>query len=169
MRIATLALTIGTVLAASGCSRFGSDSGLNPFGWFGGSDAPSTLEPRGGWKTKSDDPRQQVPQILSAGFQPMNEGKLLVVQAFAPVKGWWDLEIITEEIQPADQLRPGLDGVLRLVLVGNPPLIGSPEANMPANPQVDQLTVALPISTIQLSRIREIQISSASGGVTLRP
>ena len=75
-------------------------------------------------------------------------------------KGW-----ISHEIQPADQRRPGLDGVLRLVLVGNPPLIGSPEANMPANPQVDQLTVALPISTIQLSRIREIQIRSASGGV----
>lgn len=169
MRIAKFALIIGTVLAASGCGRFGSDSGLNPFGWFGGSTAPATLEPRGGWKTQSDDPREPVPQILSAGFQPMNEGQLLVVQAFAPVKGWWDLEIITEEIQPENQLRPGLDGVLRLVLVGFPPLTGSPEATMPANPQVDQLTVALPISTIQLSRIREIQIRSASGGVTLRP
>lgn len=169
MRIAKLALIIGAVLAASGCGRFGSDSGLNPFGWFGGSKPPATLEPRGGWKAQSDDPREPVPQILSAGFQPMNEGKLLVVQAFAPVKGWWALEIITEEIQPANQLRPGPDGVLRLVLVGNPPLIGSPEASMPANPQVDQLNVALPISTIQLSRIREIQIRSGTGGVTLRP
>ena len=59
--------------------------------------------------------------------------------------------------------------MLRLVLVGNPPLTGSPEASMPANPQVDQLTVALPISTIKLSRIREIQIRSASGAVSLRP
>ncbi len=85
MRIVTLALTIGTVIAASGCSRFGSDSGLNPLGWFGGEKAPTTLEPKGGWKSKADDPRQPVPQILSASFQPMNEGKLLVVQAFAPV------------------------------------------------------------------------------------
>lgn len=169
MRIATFALTLGAILAVSGCSRFGSDSGLNPFGWFGGSRAPTTLEPRGGWKEQADDPRELVPQILSAGFQPMNEGKLLVVQAYAPVKGWWDLEIVTEEVQPENQLRPGLDGVLRLVLVGNPPLTGSPEASMAANPQVDQMTVALPISTIKLSRIREIQIRSASGGVTLRP
>ncbi|TKW67136.1 MAG: hypothetical protein DI616_08695 [Paracoccus denitrificans] len=169
MRIATIALTTCTVLAASGCGRFGSDSGLNPLGWFGGKQAPTTLEPRGGWQTQSDDPRDPVPQILSAGFQPMNEGRLLVVQAFAPVKGWWNLEIITEEVQPENQLRPGLDGILRLVLVGNPPLTGSPEASMPANPQVDQLTVALPISTNQLSRIREIQIRSASGGVSLRP
>ncbi|WBU61234.1 hypothetical protein [Paracoccus albus] len=170
MRIATIALTLGAVIAASGCSRIGSDSGLNPLRWFGGgSQAPTTLEPRGGWTTQADDPRQPVPQILSAGFSPMNEGQLLVVQAFAPVKGWWDLEIITEEIQPAGQLRPGLDGILRLVLVGNPPLEGSPEASLPANPQVDQMNVALPISTIQLSRIREIQIRSATGGVSLRP
>ncbi len=76
---------------------------------------------------------------------------------------------MTEEVQPENQLRPGLDGVLRLVLVGNPPLTGSTEAALPANPQVDQLTVALPISTTKLSRIREIQIRSATGGVTLRP
>ncbi|MDO5642695.1 MAG: hypothetical protein Q4G26_09975 [Paracoccus sp. (in: a-proteobacteria)] len=169
MRIVTIALTLGAVLAVSACNRIGSDSGLNPLRWFGGETTPTTLEPRGGWTLQSDDPRQPVPQILSAGMQPLNEGKLLVVQAFAPVKGWWDLELITEEIQPEGQLRPGLDGILRLVLVGNPPLAGSPQAAMPANSQADQLTVALPISTNQLSRIREIQIRSGSGGVSLRP
>lgn len=169
MRIATLALTLGAVLLASGCSRFGSDSGLNPFGWFGGgSRAPATLEPEGGWARQGED-RQPVPQILSAALEPLNEGELLMVRAFAPVKGWWDLELITERVQPAGQLRPDDDGILRLVLVGNPPLPDSPEAAMPANPAADVLTVALPISTIQLSRLRGIEIRSASGGVALRP
>ena len=59
MRVATLALTLGAVLAATGCSRFGSDSGLNPFGWMGGgSQQPTTLEPKGGWKTEQQDGRQ---------------------------------------------------------------------------------------------------------------
>ena len=168
MRIVPLALILGAVLAASGCSRIGSDSGLNPLRWFGGgSRAPTTLEPQGGWQTQAEDPRQPVPQILSAGFQPLNEGRLLVVQAFAPVKGWWDLEIITATAQPENQLRPDADDILRLVLVGNPPPEGTPR--LPANPQSDQLTVALPVSTVQLSRLRGIEIHSAAGAVSLRP
>lgn len=170
MRVATLALTLAAVLAATGCSRFGSDSGLNPLGWMGGgSTQPTTLEPKGGWKTEQEDGRQLVPQILSAGFQPLTEGKLLVVRAFAPVKGWWHVELISARVQPAGQMRPDDDGILRLRLVGNPPLAGSPEAQMPANLQVDVLNVALPLSTIQLSRLRGIEIQAASGGVSMKP
>lgn len=170
MRFATLALTLTVALGVSGCSRFGSDSGLNPLGWFrSGSSQPTTLEPRGGWVTQDQDYRPLVPQILSAGFEPINEGKLLIVTGFAPVKGWYDLEIKTERVQPAKQLRPDDDGILRLVLVGSPPLPGSPEAAMRANPQVDRLNVALPISNVQLSRLRGIEVRSATGGVSLRP
>ena len=64
---------------------------------------------------------------------------------------------------------PDDDGILRLRLVGNPPLADSPEAQMPANPQVDVLNVALPLSTIQLSRLRGIEIQAASGGVSMKP
>ncbi|MDO5606141.1 MAG: hypothetical protein Q4G25_13365 [Paracoccus sp. (in: a-proteobacteria)] len=170
MRIATFALTLGAVLIAGGCGRLGGDSGLNPLGWLrGGTQAPTTLEPRGGWLDRSTDTRETVPQILSANMQPISEGRLLVVQAFAPVKGWWDLRLVTERAQPAGQLRPDDDGILRLVLVGRPPLQGSPEAAMPANPQTDVLNIARPISTVQLSRLRGIEIRSASGVVTLRP
>ncbi|WBU62788.1 hypothetical protein [Paracoccus aerodenitrificans] len=170
MRIATLALTLGAVLAVSGCSRFGSDSGMNPFGWFGGgSREPTTLEPEEGWVTRSDDPRQPVPQLLSAELEPLNEGQLLLVRAFAPVKGWWGLELITERPQPAEQLRPDDDGILRLVLIGNPPLPQEGQAILPASPESDVLNVALPISTVQLSRLRGIEIRSASGGLSLRP
>ncbi|MFV0292100.1 MAG: hypothetical protein ACK5II_02300 [Paracoccus sp. (in: a-proteobacteria)] len=169
MRIATIALTLGIILAVSGCSRLGGDSGLNPLGW-GRSSAPTTLEPRDGWNdTRADDLRQPVPQILSVGMLPLSEGKLLVVRAFAPYKGWWDLELITERAQLSDQLRPDDDGILRLILLGHPPLPNSPESHMPANPQVDVLNIALPLSTIQLSRLRGIEIRSAQGRVTLKP
>ena len=86
MRIATLALTLGAVLAASGCNRIGSDSGLNPLGWFrGGSNTPTTLEPKGGWKTKADVPRSPVPQILSANYQPTETVEALLAQVQAAV------------------------------------------------------------------------------------
>ncbi|WBU58157.1 hypothetical protein [Paracoccus sediminicola] len=170
MRKAILALTLGTVLAAGGCSRFGSDSGLNPLGWFRAAPStPTTLEPRGGWESRADDQRQPVPQILSAQLEPMIEGELLRVRAFAPVKGWFGLELITERIQPAEQLRPDDDGILRLVLVGYPPLLEEGAAPLAANPQADILNVALPISTIELSRLRGIQIRSGAGITSLAP
>ena len=40
---------------------------------------------------------------------------------------------------------------------------------MPANPQVDVLNVALPLSTLQLSRLRGIEIQAATGGVSMKP
>ena len=169
MRIATLALTLTMTLAVAGCSRIGGDSGLNPLGWMRSTPKTlTTLEPKKGW-TSREDQRPLVPQILSAGMQPLNEGKLLIVSAFAPVKGWWDLEIISERRQPGGQLRPDDDGILRLMLVGLPPVADETIAVLPANPQSDVLTIALPLSTLQLSRLREIQIRAGQNGMSLKP
>ncbi len=89
--------------------------------------------------------------------------------SFAPVKGWWNVELISARAQPVGQMRPDDDSILRLRLVGNPPFPDSPEARMPANPQVDVLNVALPLSTVQLSRLRGIEIQAATGGVSMKP
>lgn len=173
MRVSTLALPLALALAVTGCGRFGSASnssasGWNPMGWFGGESAPETLEPKGGYPDAKDDSRVPVPHILSAGFEPLNEGRLLLVRAIAPTKGWHDVELITERPQPTGQLRPDDDGVLRLVLVGNPPPADSADARRPANPAVDTLNVALPISTTKLERILAIEIRAADRITVLR-
>ncbi|MDO5528107.1 MAG: hypothetical protein Q4F71_01780 [Paracoccus sp. (in: a-proteobacteria)] len=163
MRIAARFVMLACVLGLAGCGNW------NPLGWMrSSSSAPQTLTPPGGYPTQQTDRRDLIPQILSAGFQPLNEGRLLVVTAIGPTKGWHSAELLTERVQPAGQLRPDEDGVLRLVLVGLPPPEGSEDLRIAANPQVDALQVALPISHLQWSRISAVTVRAGNNSVTVR-
>lgn len=167
MRYLTPALIL-TAVTLAGCSRFGSDSGLNPFGWFRGSATqPTSLEPKTGWNATSD-LRSPMAQVLSARFEPLNEGRLLVVDAIAPTTGWWEVGLITQVSMPEGQLRPDENGVLRLAVVGNPPRPDSKDATRPSDPARDKISVALPISSVQLSRIREIVIQAQNNAISIR-
>ena len=78
----TLPLLIGALIL-SGCGRFG-DSGWNPLGWRGaGASTPETLAPEGGYPT-AQDARPAVPQILGAEWQPLSDGRLLVLSLGRP-------------------------------------------------------------------------------------
>src|SRR5690606_32091893 len=70
----TAPLLIATV-ALAGCGRLG-DSSWNPLSW--GSAPTRTLEPEGGY-AQVPDARPDVPQITAARWEPLNEGRLLVV------------------------------------------------------------------------------------------
>ncbi|ARJ68545.1 hypothetical protein [Paracoccus contaminans] len=158
-------LCLCAVLA--GCS--GGGSGLNPMRWFGGGapKKPQSLEPKGGYRTV-DDKRLPVPQILSARWEPTTEGRLLVVTAIAPTKGWWNVEMITQTPQPTGRTRPDADGILRLRLVGLPPPPGSPAAREIARPETDMLTVAFPISNAALATMDQVTVSAANNAVSLK-
>lgn len=158
-----LILVLAASLAVSGCS-----SRLNPINWFDRTPStPTTLEPRGGYAA-SDDSRQAIPQIISAKWEPLNEGRLLVVTGVTPTKGWWDAALIPETPQAAGRLRPDADGVLRLRFVANPPLPDSPDARLPANPAVDSITAAVALSNLRLSGITQVIVTSGSNAVSLR-
>lgn len=160
-------LTTCALLAA--CGGRG-DSSLNPLRWFGGGSAPqgpATLEPDGGYPTGTD-ARLAVPQLVSARWEPTVEGRLLVVTAMAPVKGWWNLALVTERPQPPGRVRPDADGVLRLRLVGLPPPADSTDARRPAQPGPDTLTVAFPLSNAALNRIDAVTVSGGNNALTLR-
>lgn len=158
----TAPLLIATI-ALAGCGRFG-DSGWNPLSW-GSAPAP-TLEPEGGYAQVSDT-RPAVPQITAARWEPLNEGRLLMVTGFAPVRGYSSVALVTVRPMPGDRISPDADGVLRLRLVGVPPVPGSPAA-LPARPGVDDITAAMSLSSMQLSRIVAVEIASAGNVVTLR-
>ena len=131
------------VLAVAGCGGSFSDSGWNPLRWGGSSSRPApTLEPEGGY-AQSTDERAGVPQIIAARWEPLNEGRLLVVEGFAPTKGWSSVALVTVRPQPSGRATPDSDGVLRLRLVGVPPLPGSTAARLPANPATDTITAAI--------------------------
>lgn len=155
----TLTLLIGAAILP-GCGRFG-DSRFNPFARFEPS-VPQSLAPEGGYDQGAD-LRPGVPQILGASWQPLAEGRLLVVQGFAPLKGYRRAALVTVRPQPGDRLSPDADGVLRLRFVALPPA----QQTLAADPATDTITVALPLSTLQLGRIRAVEIAGAAGAVTL--
>lgn len=166
MRKLTALLTISVLLLA-GCGGRFSDSGWNPLGWFGGDAPRETLEPERGYDSAGDT-RPGIPAITGARWEPTGEGRLLVVTAMAPTKGYSSVELITARPQPAGRISPDPDGVLRLRMVGLPPLPGSEAARLPARPETDEITAAMALSAVQLARITAVEISGAANVVTLR-
>lgn len=162
------ALTIVATLTLAACGDRGVS--LNPFRWFGGGAArgPETLTPEGGYDLAARDPRQLMSSITSARWEPLGEGRLLVVTGLAPTKGWWDPELVTKTPMPAGRIRADADGVLRLRFVAFPPPPDSPDARRPANPQVDTITTAMTISTPALRGIDQVVIQGAGNVITLR-
>lgn len=156
---------IAACLILSACG----DSSLNPTRWFGAERAPrgpETLAPPKGYQEKAD-ARLPVAQVLSARWEPTVEGRLLVVTALAPTKGWWDVALVTETPQPGGRVRPDADGVLRLRLVGAPPPAGSAAARMPAQPGVDTLTVAFPLGSTALRDIGSVTVAGGANAISL--
>ena len=160
-----MALLIPALLLA-GCGRMG-DSGWNPLGWMGGRDrAPATLDPAGGYTVRSDQ-RPLIPQLLSARWEVLNEGRLLVVSGIGPSRGYHSAELVTAVAQPAGRISPDADGVLRLHFVALPPLPESTSARLPANPARDAITVALPLSHTQLAAISRVEVIGAANQLSI--
>lgn len=153
-------------LMLAGCG----DSALNPARWFGGERAargPKTLVPDEGYAVR-DEGRLPVGQILSARWEQTGEGRLLVVTAMPPTKGWWNVALVNETARPGGRMLPDSDGVLRLRLVGTPPPNDTPAARMPAQAGADSVTVALPVSASMLSRISSVVVTGAANAIPLK-
>ncbi len=169
MRIRTLASVACAMLVLAGCSRV-SDSQWNPLGWLGGgSSEPQTLTPEGGYPTASQDGRLPVARVTSAKWEPLYEGRLLVVTGLAASKGWWNVELIPEVPMPRGRIRGDENGVLRQRLVGVPPQPDPFAAANPANPASDTITAGMTLSTAAMSSLREVVISGAGNSISLRP
>lgn len=168
MRTRTFALIGCAMLVLAGCG--GPGSGWSPSGWFGGgSQEPQTLVPEGGYPTGINDGRMLLAHVSSAKWDPLYEGRLLVVTGLARTKGWWDVALVPEVPMPKGRIRPDENGVLRLRLVGYPPPPDTFAAANPPNPASDTITVGLTLPHASLANLREVVISSAGNAVTLRP
>lgn len=167
--IAALACATAVLAACGGGARTEGGGGWNPVRWITAPlqpSVPQTLEPKGGYDRV--DARTPIAQILSARWEPLNEGRLLVVSAIAPTKGWHDAGLVNQTAQPQGRIVPDADGVLRLQMLGSPPPAGSPDARLVANPGADTITAALPISAAELRNIGAVTVSGGLNAVTIQ-
>lgn len=167
MRIRTLATLACAMLVLAGCGRM-SESRWNPLGWFGGSSEPATLAPEGGYPVALNDGRLPLARVASAKWEPLYEGRILVVTGLAASKGWWDVALVTEQPMPRGRIRADANGVLRLRLVGIPPQPDTFAAANPPNPASDTITVGMTLSDAALSGLREVVITGVGNAITLR-
>lgn len=172
-RMKTMAILTGAAVMLAACgggSGSGSaGSGLNPLGWFGGgSRQQTTLTPDGGYPTARQDGRAQIAQITGARWEPLYEGRMLLVEALPNTKGWWAAELVTELPMSEGRIRGDENGVLRLRLVGLPPLSDTYPAAVPAQAPTDTLTVSLTLPHEALASIEQVVITGAGNSVTLR-
>ncbi len=169
--IVALACAAALLAACGGGSRGETGGGRrwNPVRWITAplsSEGPQTLEPEGGYGKA--DARTPIAQILSARWEPLNEGRLLVVTAIAPTKGWHDAGLVNQTAQPRGRIVPDADGVLRLQMLGSPPPAGSVDARRAASPGADTITAAMPISTAELRNIGAVTVSGGVNAVTIQ-
>lgn len=149
--------------ALAGCNRFS--------GWMSPSSAkgPVTLDPKGGYPVSKQDARQLVPGMVSAAWEGIGEGRLLVVVANPPQKGWWKVALVNRTPQPEGRFTPDEDGVLRLDLVGYSPMQTSMGGAIAPATSADRITVALPLTHTVLASVARIEINAAGRTISLRP
>ncbi|SEN02099.1 hypothetical protein SAMN05216227_100670 [Pseudorhodobacter antarcticus] len=131
-------------LALGACATI-SNSRINPFNWFGGSEEVAMVSPDG----KPADTRQLVSQVTVLVLEKMPGGVIVRATGLPPVQGFWDAELVA---------RPVEDGKLTYDFRVFPPII----ATNVSTPRSREVTVATYISDIKLAGVREITVQGAA-------
>lgn len=147
-----LLAALSVLLLVSACGKI-RESRLNPFNWFGRSEAAqTTAQVQSG---PAADARPLVSQVLSMSVEPMQGGVIVRATGLPPTQGWWDGELVALPIE---------DGKLvydfRLV----PPL----ERTAVSTQRSREVTVAVYLSDFKLGSITSITVQGAQNARTSR-
>ncbi|MGL4309169.1 MAG: hypothetical protein ACRCSU_01685 [Paracoccaceae bacterium] len=145
-------LTLLALLLTVGACGTVRDSRLNPFNWFGRSQAagPSTL-------AVSEDPavtdnRALVAQVTRMQVNPMPGGAIVQAVGLPPTQGWWDADLVAENDGVPDE-----NGVLTLRFV-----VAEPRRKQAVSTQQSrEVTAGLFLSDQDLEPVRRIVVTGA--------
>ena len=137
----TVLAGLAAVLVLAGCGAI-RESRLNPFNWFGRSEARATVA----IPAAPADLRALAPEILAMTVEPYPGGAIVKATARTPTQGWWDAELVARDTDE--------DGVLVYEFRLFPPLAATPAGN----PQSREVTAAASISDIKLQGVTEIVV-----------
>lgn len=145
-----LVATLCATLALGACSTI-SNSRLNPFNWFGGSEEAAVASPL----ERPADPRLLVAQVIDMQLEKMPGGVIVRATGLPPTQGFWDAELVA---------RPVEDGAIIYDFRIFPPL----ESSAVSTQQSREVIVATFLSNIKLEGIRQITVQGESNARTSR-
>lgn len=146
-----LLLTAALGLASCGMVR---NSKLNPANWFGKSqEVTVAVQPTEDLDAKG---RSLIQNVLSMKVEPYKGGAIIRATGLPPTQGWWQADLVP---RPLDE-----NGVLVLEFRVFPPVKPWPQGTQPSR----EITVALALSDIKLTGVREIVVQGAENARSSR-
>lgn len=145
-----LAVSLLLAVALPGCSRI-AESRLNPFNWFGSSQAePVSLTPEGGYQEPGD-ARIAAAQITALETRKVSGGAIVLATGLPPTMGWWDAELVPQgEVDK--------NGTLTYRLVMAEPPRDSRDARRTGAPFAREIVASVFLSEVRLANIRKIVV-----------
>jgi hypothetical protein len=145
-----LVTALCATLALGACSTV-SNSRLNPFNWFGGSqEVAVVLAP-----DTPADPRLLVQQVTDMTLERMPGGIIIRATGLPPTQGFWDAELVA---------RPVTDGTLIYDFRVFPPIGGTAVSTARSR----EVTVATHMNDIKLEGINQITVQGETNARTSR-
>jgi|SRR6056297_115699 len=144
------------VMALSACSGV-RESRLNPFNWFGGSQAEErTLAPRGGYGAEEADPRPLVDRVIALQVDRTPGGAIVSAIGLPPTQGWWAAELVP--VNADIEGRPVADGgVLGFEFRIVPP----PGPRRSGTPPSREVSAGLFVTDQELAEVRSVTVAGA--------
>jgi len=148
----SLLAAMAVVLLVSACSAMRT-SKLNPFNWFGRSQATGTAAVV--LPGPEADARPLVEQVLSLAVEAMPGGAIVRATGLPPTQGWWDAELAA---------LPITDGKL----VYDFRLLAPPQPAAVSTQRSREVTVAVFVPTMTLDEVNSITVQGAQNARTSR-
>jgi hypothetical protein len=151
MPVARPLLIVVFCSALAGCGGF-SDSGLNPFNWFGNSEPRETIV----LPEEQSDPRPLVQTVQTMTVEPVPGGAIVRATGQTPTQGWWAAELVPLPVDENDTL------VYEFRLL--PPI----DRSATGAPRTREVEVAIYISDYKLDAAREIVVQGSGNARSAR-
>ncbi|MEL7151637.1 MAG: hypothetical protein AAGK71_12935 [Pseudomonadota bacterium] len=152
MTARALILGLALVLGLSGCARV-TESRLNPFNWFGGSEAETAEVP----VEVDTDPRPRIAQVTSLRIEPTPTGAIIRATGLPPTQGWYGAVLIPETEDP-------VNGEMVFVFRAVPPV----DPVRVSTVQSRELSVARSLSQQTLAATRIVRVIGAQNALVAR-
>jgi hypothetical protein len=149
-----LPLTVLCLVVLAGCGGF-RDSRLNPFNWFGRSEA-AQLEPL--IPAEAPDDRALAADVIDMQIEQLPGGAILRATGRAPTQGYWQAELVLREGPEEDPFAQVYD--FRIFPPVTPAAVSTPQSR--------EVTVALYLSDIDLANVQSITVQGAANARAIR-